>query len=240
MKMNTIIPLLGLLAIAMVCLYSSCAKDYGEPTTKTFAINGSYNALEVSSAFEVTVSDQVTDVVVTVGEKALDKVKVEVKNGTLHIGFNWLTNYVGTATAVIPANANLRELDLSGGSKFTGDLTGSEIEIDLSGASIYYGNVIADEIDIDLSGASEATLTGNCQTTMDITLSGASDLFASGLGTQTVEGTMSGAATAYVTCCSRLQVALSGASTLYYGTTSPDCHPVVNCTTSGASTVSPR
>lgn len=239
-KMNILTPAVALLAIAMVCLYASCAKDYGEPTTKNFAINGNYSSLEVNSCFEVTVSDQVTDVVITVGEKALDKVKVEVKNGTLHIGFNWLTNYVGTATAIIPANTNLCELDLSGGSKFTGDLTGSEVELDLSGASIYYGNVNAEEVDVDLSGASEATLTGVCQTTMEIALSGSSDLYASGMSTQSVKGTMSGASSAYVTCCNLLEVALSGASDLHYGTSSPNCHPVINCTTSGASLVTPQ
>jgi hypothetical protein len=40
MKMNFITPLLGLLAIAMVCLYASCTKDYGDPTTRNHPISG--------------------------------------------------------------------------------------------------------------------------------------------------------------------------------------------------------
>ncbi len=239
MKMNYIAPLLGLLAIAMVCLYASCTKDFGTPTTKSFPINGNYHALNVSHAFDVTVSDQVTDVKVTVGEKAMDKVKVEVIDGTLHIGFKRLINYSGDATAIIPASL-LDELNLSGASTFHGDLSGNEVDIDLSGASVYIGNVSANKVDIDLSGASDATLNGNCQTSMEIDLSGASNLYAAGLNTESVKGSISGASTADVNCCTRLELSLSGASDLIYGTSSPDCHPVVDCETSGASTVRSR
>ena len=144
MKMNHITPLLGLLAIVMVCLYSSCSKYYGEPTTKNYPISGSYTDLEVHHAFQVTVSDQVTDVVVTVGELAHDKVKVEVKDGTLHIGFSWWNSYSGDAKAVIPASI-LNDLSLSGASTFDGDLSGTDVDIELSGASEYRGNVTADK-----------------------------------------------------------------------------------------------
>jgi len=241
MKMNFITPLLGLLAIAMVCLYASCTKDYGDPTTRNYPISGAtYTGLNVSHAFQVTVSDQVTDVVVTVGEKAHDKVKVKVEDGTLYIGFSWMNSYNGVATAIIPAS-RLDDLTLSGASSFTGDLTGDDVDIDLSGASVYNGIVTADEVDLDLSGASTATLAGNCQTTMEIGLSGASVLHAQDFPAQTVKGNLSGASLADVTCCGSVRVDLSGASHLTYGASTPDCHPDASgCTTSGASTVTAR
>ena len=225
--------------LSLSILFFGCTKDWGTPATKNYPINGAYTKLDVSNAFDVTVSDQVTDVVVTVGELAHDRVVVKVVDGELQIGFKPNTNYSGKAKAVIPA-AVLRKLDLSGASSFTGDLRGDDVDIELSGASTYRGTVEATELDIDLSGASDAILSGACQTKMEIDLSGASTLKAANLSAMSVYGEMSGASDADVTVCSDLNVELSGASTLTYGTTSEDCHPVVNCSTSGASTVQPH
>jgi len=225
--------------LSLSILFFGCTKDWGTPVTKNYPINGAYTKLDVSNAFEVTVSDQVTDVVVTVGDLAHERVVVRVVDGELQIGFKPNTNYSGKAKAVIPA-AVLRKLDLSGASSFTGDLRGDDVDIELSGASTYRGTVEATELDIDLSGASDAILSGACQTKMEIDLSGASTLKAANLYAMSVYGEMSGASDADVTVCSDLNVELSGASTLTYGTSSEDCHPVVNCSTSGASTVQPR
>ena len=226
--------------LSLSILFFGCTKDWGTPATKNYPINGAYTKLDVSNAFDVTVSDQVTDVVVTVGELAHDRVVVKVVDGELLIGFKPNTMYNGKAVAVIPANANLSDLELSGASSFTGDLRGDDVDIELSGASTYRGIVEATELDIDLSGASDAILSGACQTKMEIDLSGASTLKAANLSAMSVFGEMSGASDADVTVCSDLNVELSGASTLTYGTSSEDCHPVVNCSTSGASTVQPR
>ena len=225
---------------SLCVLFFGCTKDWGSPATKNYPINGSYTGLDVSNAFQVTVSDEVTDVVVTLGELAHDRVIVKVVNGELQIGFKPNTRYNGVAKAVIPANANLRELDLSGASSFVGDLNGHDVDIDISGASTFRGNVDADEIDLDLSGASNAFINGRCQNKMEIDLSGASTLKAAALEAQSVSGHLSGASNADVTVCSALNVELSGASTLTYGIVSDECHPVVNCPTSGSSTVRPR
>lgn len=235
--MKQTILLLSLCAILCV----GCVKDYGTPTTKNYPINGNYTELSVSNAFEVTVSDQVSDVVVTVGELAHERVVVKVRDGKLYIGFKPNTHYNGKAIAVIPANANLRSVDLSGASSFQGALMCNNVEIELSGASTYRGLVETDELDIELSGASDAFIYGLCQTDMKIDLSGASTLDAANLNAQSVHGEMSGASNADVTFCSILNVELSGASTLTYGHVM-DCpgNSVVNCPTSGGSTVMPR
>ena len=229
--------------LSLNILFFGCTKDWGTPATKNYPINGAYTKLDVSNAFEVTVSDQVTEVVVTVGELAHDRVVVKAVNGELQIGFK--PNTFGfqpnaKAVAVIPANANLSDLELSGASSFTGDLRGADVDIELSGASTYRGTVEATELDIDLSGASDAIIHGVCQTKMDIDLSGASTLKAADLSAMSVSGEMSGASDADVTVCSALNVELSGASTLTYGTSSEECHPNVNCPASGGSVVKPR
>lgn len=226
--------------LSLSLLFFGCTKDWGTPVTKNYPINGAYTKLDVSNAFEVTVSDQVTDVVVTVGDLAHERVVVKVVNGELQIGFKPNTRYNGKATAVIPANPILNDIDLSGASSFTGDLIGHGVDIDLSGASKYRGFVDADGISLDLSGASVADIQGFCQNKMNIDLSGASILNAANLAATSVFGEMSGASNADVTICSQLNVDLSGASTLTYGTYSDECHPNINCPASGSSVVKPR
>ena len=58
--------------VSLSILFFGCTKDWGTPATKNYPINGAYTKLDVSNAFEVTVSDQVTEVVVTVGEASRD------------------------------------------------------------------------------------------------------------------------------------------------------------------------
>jgi hypothetical protein len=247
-----------LIMLSLCALFFGCTRDWGIPTTQNYPINASFDGLDVSNAFQVTMSDEVTDVVVTVGDLAHERVVVLVKNGKLHIGFKPNTMYNGTAYAIIPTSV-LRDLDLSGASSFNGDLTGDDVEIELSGASFYRGNVMAhdlnidlsgasscestvetDKLDVDLSGAAMLTVGGYCQNSMEIDLSGGSRLNASSLNASAIHGNISGGSTADVTCCSSLNVELSGGSTLTYGIISDDCHPVVNCPCSGGSMVRPR
>ena len=235
--------------LSISILFFGCTKDWGNPATRNYPVNAPYTKLDVSNAFEVTVSDQVTDVVVTVGELAQERVVVRVVDGELQIGFKPNTRYNGKATAVIPATM-IRDLELSGASSFTGDLqcgngyySDNTVDIELSGASTFRGRIEGQELEIDLSGASEAFIEGFTPTSltkMDIDLSGASTLKAPFLYTESVYGEMSGASNADVTVCSALNVELSGASTLTYGTSSEECHPNVNCPASGGSVVKPR
>ena len=69
--------------LSLSLLFFGCTKDWGTPATKNYPIHGAYTKLDVSNAFDVTVSDQVTDVVVTVGELAHDRVVVKAVNGEL-------------------------------------------------------------------------------------------------------------------------------------------------------------
>lgn len=249
-----------LFLLAAFALFTGCALDNGDPITKSFPITGNYTGLEVSHAFDVTVSNQVSDVEITVGEKIMKQVVVEVKDGKLCIGGKHVwTIFRGEAKAVIPANFTLNELDLSGASSFSGDLSGNNVDVDISGSSDFYGNVngtnvdfditgassyrgtvISNKFNIDLSGASKATVGGTCQTTMDIELSGSSDLHAEALHATDVTGSVSGSSGADVTCCNSLTVNVSGSSVLTYSKSSDDCNLTVNCTTSGSSSVRPR
>ena len=260
MKKHFLIPAALLFCAAFVGLFASCSKYYGEPTTQNYPINGSYTKLDVSHAFDVTVSDAVTQAIVTVPEDLHSKLKLEVKNGTLYIGFTRSWIVAGSdCTVILPPNAQLKDLELSGASSFTGNLQGVTSDIELSGASDFYGNVTAsdvdfeisgassyngivacDEVDVDLSGSSTLTIQGACSGKMEMGVSGASQVKASGFDTDAVTGSLSGSSDADVTVCSLLKVNVSGASDLTYGTSSSDCHPTVNCQVSGSSSVNAR
>lgn len=228
-----------LIMLSVCFFFFGCTRDWGTPTTRNYPINGTYTGLDISNAFHVTVSDQVQDVVVTVGDLAHEKVLVKVIDGKLHIGFKPHTSYNGEATAIIPVSI-ICDLELSGASSFKGDLSGTEVDIDLSGASFFKGNIVAHDVDFDLSGASSAILNGFCQSNMELEISGASKLEAAHFNAPSIHGNMSGASNADVTCCTSLNVDLSGASTLTYGTYSDECHPNINCPASGGSVVRPR
>jgi len=234
---------LVVLSALFLLAFSSCRKFAGEPVTKVFSISGNYTELEVENAFEITVSNEVDVVTVTVGENVMPKVMVEVVNNTLKIYLKPAGNfYGGEMKAVIPYNAHLTSVGLSGASEFRSEygLEGEKVEVELSGASDFYCDINADEIgmnlsgaskieggvsatdlDLDLAGASDATLTGQVAT-LKVDLSGASNIKKTvvdnryGLVCDRCEGSLSGASKAYIHCDGTIKVSLSGASDLHF------------------------
>lgn len=193
---------LFVLSALVLFAFSSCQKFAGDPISKDFTVDGSYTALEVQDAFEVTVSDAATQVTVTAGEKVMPKVIVEIVGNTLKIRIKPMaTLYGGELKAVIPYNADLTSVDLSGASEFHSEygLEGQKVEVELSGASEFYSDVDADEIKIDLSGASN--FHGDAVADkVEAHLSGSSDFFGDVLadeidmellGSSTIEGNVS-------------------------------------------------
>ena len=193
---------LFVLSALVLFAFSSCQKFAGDPISKDFTVDGSYTALEVQDAFEVTVSDAATQVTVTAGEKVMPKVVVEIVGNTLKIRIKPMaTLYGGELKAVIPYNADLTSVDLSGASEFHSEygLEGQKVEVELSGASEFYSDVDADEIKIDLSGASN--FHGDAVADkVEAHLSGSSDFFGDVLadeidmellGSSTIEGNVS-------------------------------------------------
>lgn len=248
-----------LVAVATLGL-AGCETYYGEPVTFRRDVAADYTAVKVSHAFDVTVSDTATAASVTVPEKMVDKVRLQVRNGVLEIGFKKPLSFaIGECSVILPLNANVKDLEVSGASSYAGDLQGDRSEVDVSGSSSFRGNIAAAEIDFEISGASEArctvtagridaevsgasgfTLGGDCTGTMDIAVSGASQLHAEALSASGVTGDVSGSSRADVTVCDRIAVSVSGSSSVTYGLSSPECRPTDECTVSGASSVTPR
>ena len=234
---------LFVLSALVLFAFSGCKKFAGDPITKDFNISGAYTELEVHNAFDVTVSDAVDVITIMVGENVMPNVVVEVVDNTLKIYLKPVGNfYGGELKAVIPYNANLTSVDLSGASEFHSEygLYGEKVDVELSGASDFYCDIEADEIDmslsgashftgtidasdldLDMSGASDANMKGQV-TTLDLDLSGASSIKKTisgssyGFECDVCKGEMSGASDAYIHCNSIIKVNLSGGSDLHF------------------------
>jgi hypothetical protein len=155
LKMRKYLFILSTLILFALC---SCNKIAGDPISKDFSIEGSYTELQVENGFDVTVSDAVNQITVTAGENVMPNVLVEKSGNKLRIHLKALTNAYGSdLKVVLPSNADLTNVNLSGASKFYSEygLDGQKVDVELSGASEFYSDIYADEVDVDMSGASE-------------------------------------------------------------------------------------
>lgn len=221
----------------------SCSKFDGDPISKDFSIDAAYTELEVHDAFNVTVSDAATQITVTAGENIMPKVVVEVVDNRLKIYLRGIFTCSGSdMTVILPYNANLTSVDLSGASEFHSEygLKGQKVKVDLSGASDFYCDIDADDVEMDLSGSSYyqgylsantlyldfsgdsgATMEGQVTSFM-FDLSGSSDLKKTingnryGFVCDQCKGDLSGASNAYIHCDGSIKADLSGASDLHY------------------------
>ena len=247
-----------ILSTLVLFAFCSCSKFAGEPVTKDFSISGAYNALEVEDAFNVTVSEEATQVTITAGENIMPNVVVETIDSTLKIYLKgWHTNLGKDMTVVLPYNVDLRSVDLSGASEFHSEygLEGQKVEVELSGASDFYCDIDADDVDIDLSGASDfignvwadeiemalsgsSNIKGNVSADdLDVELSGASDATLEGevgtlkinlSGASNIKKTVNG--NRYGLVCDQCEGSVTGASNVYI-----HCDGTIKVSLSGAS-----
>lgn len=207
---------LFVLSALVLFVFSGCKKFAGDPITKDFNVPGAYTELEVHNAFDVTVSNAVDVITITVGENVMPKVVVEVVDNTLKIRLKSMSNvYGGEMKALIPYNANLTSVDLSGASEFHSEygLYGQKVDVELSGASNFYCDIDADEVDIDISGASDffGDIWAN---EIDMDLSGASNIKGD-VSANDLDLELSGASDAKIVGqIGTLKVNLSGASNI--------------------------
>ena len=249
---------LAILSVVVLFAFSGCSKYAGDPVSKNFSISGTYTELEVEDAFDVTVSDAATQITITAGEYVMPNVVVETVENTLKIYLKgWHSNRGTDMTVILPYNADLTSVDLSGASEFHSEygLEGEKVEVSLSGASDFYCDVDADEVNISLSGASdffgevladeiEMDLSGSSKIKgyvdadeLDLDLSGASEATIEGqvgtlktdlTGASDINKTING--NRYGFACDQCEGSVSGASNVYI-----HCDGTIKVNLSGAS-----
>lgn len=182
---------------------------------------GSFNAINISHAFDVFLS-QAPDytVVVSASDESLrDLIVAEVRNGTLFIGLkksniNWRGSNKLRAYISAP---NLNRIELSGASDLNIEnlFKCCDLELKISGSSDFAGAIEATNIRLNSSGSSDFKLTGKAEN-LKIILSGSSDVKAFGFAADFCDINCSGTSDVEITVNKELSVNVSGASNVSY------------------------
>jgi hypothetical protein len=246
--------------LLVITLLTGCSRlglVTGKGNIVALAYNFSnFSKIEAGSAFEIEITPSDTyDVAITTYENILDYVDISVTDNTLKIKLKSgkYANIRPKATVKMPV---LDRVILSGASrgsakgfKITQDLEISEsrassLEIDfqannavlnISGASKLEGHLEATSLKMDVSGASRAELNGSANN-LTLTVSGASQANLTDLPLQIADANISGASRGNITVNGKLNIDLSGASSLTYGG-----NPALgNVSVTGASSLNPQ
>lgn len=200
-----------------------------------------YHGISVSSAFDVYLS-QSNDEAVAVSaaeSKYRERIKVEVKDGILYIGYNtegkmgWVNGNKKLKAYI--SFKQIDKLNVSGACDvyISGILKAETLSIHQSGASDIKGKLDINKLTVELSGASDITITGTA-TQLSIEASGASDFKGFDLVTDICDARASGASDIKITVNKELSAHASGASDVRYKGTGV----IREIKSSGASSVS--
>ena len=182
-----------------------------------------YHGISVSSAFDVYLSQSNEEAVaVSASEiKYRDRIKVEVKDGILYVGydsdrkFGW-----SSGNKKLKAYISFKQIDkltVSGACDvfISGTLKADNLSINQSGASDLKGKLDVNKLTVDISGASDITVTGTA-IQLSIEASGASDFKGYDLVTDICNVRASGASDIKITVNRELSAQASGASDVRY------------------------
>jgi hypothetical protein len=218
------------------CVRVDLAEKNGPITTREYNFTD-FTGINIGYAFdfEVTPSDTYK-VSITAGENVLEHIDVHKDGSTLVIEVNdWFFQWFSSPKVTITMPV-LNELKLSGAARgsargfkssqdFDLQLSGAtELDIametgdfvsELSGASRVIGSLTATSSDIELSGASRIELTGSGWN-INLHGSGASNADLIGFAVNDADIEFSGASHASLDISGRVDVDLSGASSLEY------------------------
>jgi hypothetical protein len=180
-----------------------------------------YHGISVSGSFNVYITQSSEEAVaVSASEtKYRDRIKVEVKDGILHIrydnGGKW--NSGNKRLKAYISVKNIDKLTISGACDvfISGTLKSDALTINQSGASDLKGKIDVKKLTVDLSGASDITVTGTANQ-LDVEASGASDFKGFDLVTDYCDARASGASDIRITVNKELSASASGASDVHY------------------------
>lgn len=182
-----------------------------------------FHGISVSNAFNVYITQGNEEAVaVSAAEvKHRERIKVEVKAGILHIGYDtdgkmsW-----GSGNKKLKAYISFKQIDqlrISGACDvyISGTLKADALSIDQSGASDLKGKLDVNKLTVDLSGASDITVTGTA-TQLSVEAHGASGFKGYELVTDICNAEASGASDIKITVNKQLSARASGASDVRY------------------------
>lgn len=228
-----------LVAIAFVALSATAQKTVYDANAEVRPVKG-YHAIRVSSGIDLYLS--YGDEAVAVSAKDIEsrnRIKTEVKNGVLTIGYDWKdgVSFFKGVNRQLKAYVSYKTLDLlsaSGGSDIVvdGTINVSKLNMEISGGSDFKGKVNIEDLKVDQSGGSDVDIAGRAgRITVDA--SGGSDFSGYELVAETATVDASGGSDVEITVNKQLTANASGGSDISYrGNAS-----TVNSNKSGGSSV---
>ena len=181
-----------------------------------------FHGIRIGNSFDVFLSQgNEESVAVSASDtKYLADIKVEVKDGILHISYEPKTGRWNSGNKKLKAYISFKQistLNVSGACDVDviGAWKADDLKIDLSGASDLKGKLEAKKLDIDLSGASDMVVTGSAGQ-IAIEASGASSFKGFDLVTDYCDARASGASDIRITVNKELSAQATGASDIDY------------------------
>lgn len=182
-----------------------------------------FHGIHLSHAFDVylTQSNEEAVAVSAATDKDKERIKVEVKNGILYVGWDNKGLKWGSGNKKLKAYISFKNIDkltVSGACdvKITGTLKADELKVDLSGASdLKEGTLDVNKLSLDLSGASDMRIKGRAAQ-LSIEASGASSFKGYDLETENCDARASGASDIKIKVNKELTAEASGASDIHY------------------------
>jgi hypothetical protein len=213
---------LSILLTGLILTVSLKAQQINDPNAEVRAAKN-FHGISVSSSFDVYLTQSNEEAVAVSADetKHRDRIKVEVKDGILYVGydnegkFGW-----SSGNKKLKAYISFRQIDkltISGACDvfIEGTLKAADLVIHQSGASDLKGKLDVEKLTVDLSGASDMTVSG-ITTQLSIEASGASGFKGYDLSTDICDARASGASDIKITVNKELSAHASGASDVRY------------------------
>jgi hypothetical protein len=178
---------------------------------------GSFNAIEVSGAFDIIIKQGATEeLAVETDRNILPLVSTEVVGNTLKIETKKPIHHT-TELKVYITVKDINLIDASGATDIVSDgkLTLSTLTLDASGSTDARLDLAVGKMKLDCSGASKVKFSGTA-TEVIMDLSGASDIFGFDLLAESYDIDISGAGNAQVNVSKRIRAEISGAGSVKY------------------------
>jgi hypothetical protein len=177
----------------------------------------SFNAIDVSGAFDVTLAQGTSQsVIIEADDNLMDLIRTEVRGSTLVIDTKGPIYHSKSLKVFLTFN-DLKSIDISGAVdvQSQGKLNLADLSYSGSGSTDAKLDLAVQKLSIDCSGGSKMSLSGSAKD-VEVEVSGAVDLFAFDMPAETYRISISGAGKAEINVSKSLNVDISGAATVHY------------------------
>lgn len=189
----------------------------GDLTTETHDLSD-FTRIEAQSGFQLEVIMSSTfSIEITADDNVHEYIEVEKSGDTLDIRLRGTRFYHSVNLSAKITMPNLYKIELSGGSQasITGFSSSHDFEVELSGGSQLTGDITAGDADFELSGGSQVNLEG-VGDDLSIDASGGSQLDLEDFPIDDAAINMSGGSRATINISGTLDADLSGGSRVLY------------------------